>query len=232
MPAPGPGKKLCGAQRPHQPKGVTCKRVAGHGTDHLGTGRCSRHGGSTRSHVVSAREQQAIDACKMLGVPIQSSPAESLLDALWETKGAVAFYRALVQDLAHEPTDPTVVEIKSGPNDGDRVLVPGPPAIYAPTYHANGRPTGRAAPHILVQLWTEAVAREADIAARALHAGVEQRMLDIAEREARRLADGFIAFARAMGQDPHDEPVRKAMRHALEVARGAAVDGTATEIPT
>lgn len=228
MPAPGPGKALCGAQRPHQPKGVLCRRVAGHGTDHLGTGRCSRHGGSTPSHVLSAREQQARDACKTLGVQIQSSPAESLLDALWETKGAVAFYRALVQDLAPRPVPPTIEEVRGGAQDGQRVLVAGPDAIYAPTFHANGRPTGRSAPHILVQLWTEAMTREADIAAKALHAGVEQRMLDIADREARRLADGFIAFARAMGQDPHDASVRSAMRAALKVARGATADSTAT----
>lgn len=230
MPAPGPGKKLCGAQRPNQAKGVTCKRVAGHGTDHLGTGRCSRHGGSTRSHVASARELQARAAATALGVRIEIDPGEGLLQCVWDAAGMAEWYRARVTELDAHPGEGQVIEHVGGQRDGEKEFIPAAPAMYAPTYHANGSQTGRAEPHIFVRLWAEERDRFEHASKAALDAGVAQRLLDLAEDTARRLADGFIAFAVAMGQDVDDPAVKAAMRTALEKARGSAIDGTATEI--
>lgn len=58
----GPGSaghdsRLCGGEK-HQGEG-TCRRPAGWGTSHPGIGRCKLHGGSTPSHVVAAKQEQA-----------------------------------------------------------------------------------------------------------------------------------------------------------------------------
>lgn len=236
MPPPGPDKKLCGAQRPNQPKGTTCRRVAGHGTDHLGIGRCSRHGGNTPTHVANAREIQTRAACKRLGVPIDTEPGQALLEEVAMAKGAEAFYAALVEKLAKVPKAPTVTEIKGGPLDGQKRLKPGKDAVYMPTYHAGGMPTGRAEPHVLVRLWMEERKRAAEADAMVVKLGLQQRLVDRVSDDARRIAQAMITFADLTGQDPESETVRAAMQTALEaVARSssttAAIPGTATELP-
>lgn len=237
MAAAGPDKKLCDAQLPNKPAGVTCKNIAGKGTEHKGTGRCSRHGGSTRTHIKSAREHQTREACQRLGVLVIVDPGQALLEELYAAKGAEAFYSALVSKLAKRPVMPKVTEIKGGPLDGEKRLKPGREAVYMPTYHAGGMPTGRAEPHVLVRLWMEERARARVAAAEVLKLGVAQRILDTAESDARRIAEAMIAFAIQTGQDPESVVVREAMALSLRaVARNQGtsgiVDGTATELTT
>jgi hypothetical protein len=212
VPAAGPGKKLCGANLKAQ--GRTCRNVAGKGTDHLGIGRCSRHGGNTPNHVANARELQAREACQHLGIPITVDPGLALLEEVATARGAEEFYAAMVAQLDHHPTG-------------------GEEAIYMPVY-ASGQPTGRAEPHVLVRLWMEERERKATIAAAALKAGVALRMLDLAEDAAQRIARSMAAFATANGHDPEDATVKAAMREALQVAitNPLNIDGTAREIST
>lgn len=219
-----PDKKACTGCAP------PCGARAGHGTPHPGVGRCSRHGGNTRSHVLNARELQAVAACKRLGVSIEIDPGEALMYTVWQARGACEYFRALVEDLEAQPGHIQVIEQVGGPDDGQKTTIMPPPAVWAPTHHANGQPTGRAEPHVLYRLWAMERDRLEHASVAALNAGVAQRMLDLAEDTARRLVDGFVAFARAMGQDPASPTVRAAMRAALEQARGEVVDGTAREI--
>ena len=108
----------------------------------------------------------------------------------------------------------------------------GEEAVYMPTYNASGLPTGRAEPHVLVRLWMQERERKATIAAAALKAGVAQRMLDLAEDAAQRIARSMTAFATANGLDPEDAAVKAAMREALQVAVAypGDVDGTARKL--
>lgn len=101
MPAPGPDKALCGAQRLNAPKGTTCKRVAGHGTDHLGTGRCSRHGGATKTHVKAGTKAKAAAACAILGIGREDAvdPAEALLREVARTQYAIEWYEQQMATL-------------------------------------------------------------------------------------------------------------------------------------
>lgn len=232
MPAAGPDKKLCGAQLPNRPQGTTCRNIAGKGTDHKGFGRCSRHAGNTPSHRASAREKQARAAATALGVRLEIDPAEGLLQCVWDAAGMAEWYRARVTELDTHPGEGQVIEHRDGPRDGEKEFIPPAPAMYAPTYHANGSRTGRAEPHIFVRLWAEERDRYERASKAALDAGVAQRLLDLAWDTARRLADGFIAFALAMGQDIDDPAVKAAMRVALDKARGDVVEGSASEIQT
>lgn len=183
MPAPGLDKMLCNAQRPNQPKGVLCKRVAGHGTDHLGVGRCSRHGGSTETHAKHAEVEIARRACETLGIPIEVDPREALERELWECSGNVAFYRELVQALPTHPGDDELVIDEEG-----RRWQRGDPGIYGRTYHQSGIPTGEAKPHVLVVLYNQERDRLRAVAVEAAKAGVEERRVTLAEEQGQKVA--------------------------------------------
>lgn len=61
-----PDRPRCGAKK-RDGSGDTCKRGAGQGTDHVGIGRCSLHGGNTPAHVVAAERvvaERAVDTLR------------------------------------------------------------------------------------------------------------------------------------------------------------------------
>ena len=98
MPLPG-ATEFCGAFL--KAKNKTCGQVAGHGTDHFGVGRCSRHGGALTktNHVYAQRMQdelarreahKAIIALKLDAVGEQN-PRQVLLDALRKQVGTVDY---------------------------------------------------------------------------------------------------------------------------------------------
>lgn len=99
MAAAGPNKKLCGAQRPGQPEGVTCKNVAGKGTDHPGVGRCSRHLGNSPNHVKAAEVELAKQAVERYGLPVDIDPATAMMRAVAHSYGQVLYMRAEVAAL-------------------------------------------------------------------------------------------------------------------------------------
>lgn len=198
MAAPGPGKTLCGAQLPNQSKGRTCRRVAGHGTDHKGIGRCCKHGGSTSAHRRAAEIEKAKAACSSLGLSTLDAPgpAEALLDELRRTYNNLHFYEQLVAQLPAHPGE-----------DVDR-------ALYGPL------PSGEARPHVLVGLYNAERAHYAKVSEAALRAGVAARLVEIAGEQARQLAAVLVEFARALGHDPTTAPVREAGRKALALVSG------------
>lgn len=202
MPRPGPDKALCGAQRPNQPKGVTCKNVAGHGTGHVGTGRCARHGGATPNHVKAGQVAKAKQACAVLGIGTGGTidPAEALLGEVVRTCNAIAYYEAQIEQL---PADEQ-----------------GAFRVYGRTFHASGEATGEAKPHVLVQLWIAERKHLADVTAKALHAGVARRAIELAEDTARQVVGVLSEFARRLGLDPSSPEVREAGREALQLVAG------------
>jgi hypothetical protein len=197
VPKAGPDKRLCGAQRLNQPEGATCTQRAGWGTDHPGVGRCKRHGGATESHQRAAALEIARQECEVLGIPIETTPAEALIREVWEASGNVAFYRRLVQELPTHPEGRIYV-----PPDGDEgkgYWGDGKVGVYGPTYHVSGIPTGEAKPHVLVVLYNDERKRLVDAASAALKAGVEERRVRIAEADAERIMDAQMKAFAAMG---------------------------------
>lgn len=183
VPAAGPGKQLCGAQRPGQPPGVTCKRVAGAGTPHLGSGRCSRHLGNSPNHKTAAEREQARRACALFGLEMADrDPAAVLMDEITRTRRSIAWHEtevALAMNAAKEDV-------------------------------ADKRLDG----------WIRERKHLADVTAKALHAGVERRALELMEDEARRAVAVLEAFATALGLDRRDPKVLEAGTVALQVLPG------------
>jgi hypothetical protein len=142
-----------------------------------------------------------------LGIPIETDPATALLHELWECAGNVAVYRALVQRLRLHP------EPDQESTDGHRQR--GEPGIYDWTYHASGARTGKARPHPLVQLYNAERDRLTAIAAAALKAGVEARLVRIAEAQAAMVLDAQTKALAALGVGDRLEEFRSAFAEAL-----------------
>lgn len=220
MPVPGPDKALCGAQLPNKPQGRTCRQVAGARTNHLGVGRCWRHGGATRSHEKSAQIIQIRQAADSLGVPIEIDPGEALIRAVWEAEGNLAFYRAQVEQLSYgeEPDDAP----EGGPARG--ILQPkmsrssGPDAeTYVVEYE----------PHPLVVLYHEAERWRAQVASIALKAGVEERRVRLAEADAVKVFGAQVATLVAMGLGDRLEEFRVKFVESLSAGEQPAHLGSA-----
>lgn len=79
--------------------GGECKLPAGHGTEHVGVGRCKRHGGSTPNHVKAAQKVQATEAVATYGLPREIDPHAALIEELHRTAGHVAFLSDLIQQF-------------------------------------------------------------------------------------------------------------------------------------
>jgi hypothetical protein len=159
---------LCGAHRANQEPGVTCTQPAGWGTNHVGIGRCKRHGGSTHTHERAAVVEIARRECDRLGIPIEIDPGEALIRAVWEAEGNLAFYRAQVQSL----DDVTTTEY--GPQGSHKEVT-----------------------HPLVALYHDAERWRAQVDLAALKAGVEERRLRLAQSDSRALFSSVIAAIEA-----------------------------------
>lgn len=168
------GCEKCGHPHPrcraHNSSGQPCGR-------HPVTGLnvCRTHGGaSPRSKGAAARrteEQAAARELARLGQAISIHPAEALLDLVHWTAGEVAYWRAVVVELEHQGghgalTWGTTTETHKGSGE-----FPGTDT------------TDEAAPHVAYRMLTDASNRLAAYSSAALKAGVDERKIQLAERQ-------------------------------------------------
>jgi hypothetical protein len=101
MPAPGPDKVLCGAKT----KSGSCGMVAGARTDHLGAGRCFRHGGNTpNGKAYGAKlnlQRQATTALAKLGEAGSIQPIRGQAGALDKLEYFAGYVTAMLE-WSHE----------------------------------------------------------------------------------------------------------------------------------
>lgn len=137
---------------------------------------CHKHGGaSPQSKAKSERhraEQAAAREVARLGVKLDIHPAEALIDLVQWTAGEVGYWRDVVTALAND--DPTALtwgrtKVKDGGDDRG-------------TTHAAG-------PHVAYTMLTHASDRLAAYSAAALRAGVDERRVQLAERQGALVAD-------------------------------------------
>ena len=207
---------LCSAQRANQPEGVLCTQPAGWGTDHVGIGRCKRHGGSTPTHARGAQLELARRACDKLGIPIEVDPIEAILREVWESAGNVEFYRVLVQQL---PTHPEPDEIVGTNEKGSPIYERGQAGIYGRPYHVSGIPTGEAKPNILVQLYNDERKHLVEVAATAVRLGIEKRRVDLEENRATEVFRAVTLALTAMGMESRFDEFREHFASALSIGR-------------
>jgi len=160
----------------------------------------------------------ALRECVALGIPIETTPADALIDEVREAKGNVVFYRALIQELPTHP-DPDVFVVG---DDGKGHWERGTTGIYGRTYHVSGVPTGEAKEHILVRLYNDERKRLRDACEGALRAGVEERQVRIAEADAERIETAHVKALVTMGLGDRLEEFRDAFRDSLTPGREPA----------
>lgn len=88
----------CGAKAANGP----CRNPAGMKTDHVGYGRCHRHGGATPNHMKHVERPMAEDAARTFGLEVETTAEDALLQALFRAVGTVMFYRSHVRKLTDD----------------------------------------------------------------------------------------------------------------------------------
>lgn len=94
--------ELCGAKRK---SGGTCRKFAGEGTEHRGSGRCRLHGGATPSHKKRAVVLEARKRMALFGEPVEMPSKAALRWLLHITAGTVNQLQDQVRGLTPESMD-------------------------------------------------------------------------------------------------------------------------------
>lgn len=106
-----PTKPKCGAKTQ---SGGECQHPAGYKTDHVGYGRCYRHGGANPNGKKSAQRIAAREAVVTYGLPVDVEPMEALAQELRRTAGHVAWLGSLIASLPHEDVAADEVSLNDG----------------------------------------------------------------------------------------------------------------------
>lgn len=175
MAVPQPIHQHCGARTR---LGHPCTRPAGWGTQHVGVGRCKMHGGASPHAEVNGQVQLARREYAVMGIPLNVQPHEALLECIRIAAGEVAYASDRIAGLLpEEAVGPTIstrpLKWEKGAESPEaRVHEEGPPAL-----------------HIWIQVRHQALDRLAQYSATALKAGIEARLVDIAERQGEALVE-------------------------------------------
>ncbi len=150
-----------------------CHNRAGEATDHMGVGKCKRHGGSTRSHAVRASNELARRAVETYGLPRDVPPRQALLEEVARTAGHVAW---LGQRVAELEADDLVWgkakedDVTASPNPGTNVSHAARVNVWLELYRSERR-------HLV------------EVCKVAEQLGIAEREVKLAEQHGRLIAD-------------------------------------------
>ena len=154
-------------------------------------------------------------ACDRLGIAIEVSPVEAILNAVYEAAGNVEFYRSLVAQLPTHP-EPDTLEYD---DKGKAHWTPGEAGIYGRTYHVSGIPTGEAKKNILVQMYDEERDRLAKYVHEAVTLGIEERRVNLEENRAVEVFRAVTLALTAMGLEDRFGEFRELFADAIGTGR-------------
>lgn len=176
---PQTGHERCGGKTR---SGRPCKLPAGHGTPHVGTGRCARHGGCTPSHIANAVEKQAKAAAERFGLSIRTTAAEALQDELDRSNGLCEYYRARLMELPPDELvygrEKQIVTVGTPPGQQWRAGQQGQPSIET---------TQSARPHVWLVLYERERKHLANVAIEMERIGLTSRLVRVSEQQAAEL---------------------------------------------
>lgn len=161
----------CGAKK--KTGDGTCTQAAGWGTDHAGHGPCKLHGGSTRSHTVAARTERARRAVATYGLPREIDPAQALLEEVHRTAGHVAWLSSKVAELQEGDLVWGLVEEQ----EKTATDFPGTDLTHA------------ARPSVWLDLYHRERTHLVRVSKAALDAGVNERLVQLAEQQGTMLGE-------------------------------------------
>lgn len=187
--APHTARERCGARNR---SGGTCGLPAGHGTDHVGAGRCRLHGGRSPSGRKAAQRQQALHAAATYGLARDVDPVTALLEELHRTAGHVAWLGTLIANL--------------GTGDDLKQRAPGAGGALIE------------APSVWVELYHRERAHLTRVAKTCVDVGIEERRVRLAERQGLLLAEAIRGILGDLGVADRPETPEVVRRHLMLVA--------------
>lgn len=168
-----------------------------------GASVCVAHGGAAPQVKAAAarnlERETAERAVATLGLPREIDPHTALLEEVWRAAGHVAWLQEVVAGLERQRVVQGVIKTVQLPDGGRRVEVGAAISTWVALYQGERDRLVRAA-------------RE------AIHAGVAERQVRIAEGQAQMLARVISLVVTDLGHDLKDERVRGIMR--LRVIEG------------
>lgn len=167
-----------------------CKKNAGDGTTHPGIGRCKHHGGSTINHVESAQKEMLRKAVATYGLPVTITPEEALLGELERTYGAVLWLQERIGQMDPEALvwgrhQAKQLGYRQLSDDAEELRA----AIGTDLYEV----TLQAGTSAWMQLYLKEREHLTKIAATAIKAGLEERKVNLAERQGSQLRTVLMA---------------------------------------
>lgn len=205
--------KFCNGLR--EDRTAYCEQPAGHGTEHPGFGRCSKHGGSTELANRGAAMQRALQMAEVYGTPEQVDPHTALLSELERTSGHVSWLFIKVQ------------EVGSG-ESGESALV-GPVGQSGPSkeggwHHASIEPS------VWLNLYQKERAHLVSVANTCVRAGIEERRVRIAEAQGMMIAQAIKRIVTRLGVADHPE-LAKIVREELMALSQPPQPGSGSPLP-
>ena len=171
----------------------------------LGSKVCMVHGGKAgQVKAAAARrlaEQAAQQAVRTLGLPVDISPTEALLEEVRWTAGHVAWLRSRVQELESGDLSWGTTKVKTGGDDEEA--------------------TQEAKPSVWYELYTRERAHLIKVCDAAIRAGVEERRVRLAEQQGDLLALAIrrVLEAFGLGDDPRVPEVVPAVLREIGAGR-------------
>jgi hypothetical protein len=192
-----------------------CTKSAGWGTRHVGVGRCKLHGGSAPSSEVAGAIYLARREYQVMGIPINITPLEALLECIRITAGEVAYASNEIARL--EPADAvgqienTVLRPRSLGKDGED-----------PSEPVQEIRTSDPQLHIWIRVRQLAMDRLVSYSATAIKAGVDIALVQIAEETAQRLALAVAGILADLGVRDHPNAPAIVRKHLQVLNAGAS----------
>lgn len=188
-----------------------CKKPAGEGTDHLGSGRCKLHGGSMPNHRKAAQTEMAKQGVKAFGLPVNIEPHEALIDELQRTAGIIAFYEIQIRELddVNQLTGPVGTEGQ----DAESTLE------HHPKAEAN----------IWIRLHIDERKHYVKVAETCIRAGIAERQVQLAEQQGALIANFTRTLLLRLEIDVNKQSVREIVRECL-MDISSQVEGSGREL--
>lgn len=196
-------RKHCGGKRVRD--GGKCTRPKGWGTDHPGSGKCKKHGGSTESGRKAAGREAALSfAAGALGAAVATNPLDAMQQSVDLAAGLVSYYRHEISAAA----------MKLG-GEEDKIA--------------------RERIELLRPQYTDAIKLEQDTAKAAIGAGIAERRQRLAEAQAEMLAmaiaDGLREVFGELATNSRRAAFAQVVRRRLLVLEAGTIETSGTSLP-
>lgn len=186
--------------------GRPCRFPAGHGTDHVGVGRCRRHGGASPRAELAGQVTLARREAAVMGCPLDVEPHVAIVECIQIAAGEVRYASEEIAKLTPDDAVGSVVTTTDrvgGEGGGGSETKHGPPAV-----------------HIWIAVRHDAMDRLVTYSKVAIVAGIAERQVRVAEQQGQLFADAIRGILADLGVADRPEAPSVVRRHLTAIAGG------------